>query len=106
MISNVNVFFQELWAHTPSTRRRKSEPIHQTLIDTNPNCSSNVVANTHLIQTNPAHSSSKGTDVAHDTRTNINKPRWYEIFVRVNNILSSPKKPMPIGINNSFFSCV
>ena len=27
--------------------------------------------------------------------------RWYAIFVYVNNVLSNPKKPMPIGINNA-----
>ena len=45
----------------------KSKSICQALIDANLNCSSNVVANTRLIQTNPAHNSSKRTDVLHST---------------------------------------
>ena len=31
----------------------------------------------------------------------ISKARWFAIFVRVTNISPSPKKPMPISINNS-----
>ena len=31
----------------------------------------------------------------------VSKARWFAIFVRVANISSSPKKPMPISINNS-----
>ena len=31
----------------------------------------------------------------------IKEARWYAIFVYVNNVLSNPKKPMHIGINNS-----
>ena len=31
----------------------------------------------------------------------IKEARWYEIFVYVNNVLSNPKEPIPIGINNS-----
>ena len=35
------------------------------------------------------------------TSQDNSKTHWYAIFVRVTNISSSPKKPMPISINNS-----
>ena len=81
-----------------------SEPIHQSLLDTDLACSSNVDTNTHFIQTNPAHNSRKRTDVEHTTQTDKNniKPRWYAVFVHINNIWYNPKKLLPIGINNYF----
>ena len=92
---------QELWDHVPTTRKRKSEYIHQSLLDANPACSSNVDATTNFIQTNPTHYSRKITDVDHTTppdRNNV-KVRWYTNFVHVNNFSSNPKNPMPIGIH-------
>ena len=38
------------------------------------------------------------------TSQDNSKAHWYAIFVRVTNISSSPKKPMPISINNSLLS--
>ena len=84
-----------------STRRRKSNHIHQSLIDENPNYRSTVAANTNLIQVLPARNSSKRTDVTRPTHANVTKPRWCVIFVRINDLSSSPKNPIHIGINNS-----
>ena len=32
------LFCQEIWAHVPTTRKKKSEAIHQSLIDADPSC--------------------------------------------------------------------
>ena len=54
---NKSFCWQEIWAHVSTTRKRKSEPIHQYLLDANPVCSSNVDATANFIQTNSAHNS-------------------------------------------------
>ena len=52
---------------------------------------------------NTPNSSRKRTEVDKPAQKNNNnkQARWYAIFVHVNNVLSNPKKQMPIGINNS-----
>ena len=69
---NKSLFSQELWAHVPTTRNRKSEPIHQSFLDADPACSFNVDTTTNFIQTNPAHNLRKITDVDHTTQPDNN----------------------------------
>ena len=66
-LKNKSLFWQELWTHVPITRKRNSETIHQSLLDTDLVYSSNVDATTNFKQTNPAHNSRKRTDVDHTT---------------------------------------
>ena len=98
------LFWQELWAHVPTTRQRESEVIHPSLLHSKPSCHSDITTNTNSIQTNTTSISRKRTDEDNNTQKDTNKikeARWYAIFVYVNNVLSNPIKPMPIGIQNS-----
>ena len=99
-----SLFWQELWDHVPSTRKRASEPICPSLLHSNLTGKSNVATNTNSIHINTLNSSRKRTNVdkPEQKKNNTNKEaRWCAIFVHVNNVLSNPKNPMPIGINNS-----
>ena len=95
-----HIFWQELWAHIPTTRIRKWDPILQCVLDKYPKCNI-AVAETHTLQA--IHSDQNLKRPANTTQTSqpISKARWFAIFVRVTNISSSPKKPMSISINNS-----
>ena len=97
-------FWQELLAHVPSTIKRASEHIRPSLLQSNPTSISNVTANNNCILINTANTSRKRTDRDQTAQKDNNKnkeARWYAIFVHINNILSNPKKTMPIGVNNS-----
>ena len=99
-----SLFWQELWNHVPSTRKRASEPIRPSLIHSNPTGKSDITANTNSIHINTPNSSRKRTEVGKPAQKNNNtnkEARWYAIFVHVNNILSNPKKSIPIGIHDS-----
>ena len=93
-----------MWVNAPSTRRRKSDHIPQTLMDANPNYRFTIAANSNTIQTLTINNPLKRSTVAHINQANNTKPRWYAIFVRVTNVSFSPPKPMHIGINNSLQS--
>ena len=95
------LFCQELWAHVPTTRSRKSDSIPKSVLDADTKCTSIFVAGYHTLQViygnQPLKRPSKETMTSQDN----NKARWYAIFVRVTNISSSPKNPMPISIHIS-----
>ena len=74
-------FFKNLWAHVPSTRK--------TVSFTNPTTTPTSNIDVSPTQTHPPSQSS------------IKKPRFYAIFVCMNNLTSPFQKPMPIQINNS-----
>ena len=98
------MFWQNIWAHAPSARKRASDPIRPSLFQSNPTSKSNVTANNNCIHINSANTSRKRTDwdqTAQKDNNNNKEARWYAIFVHVNNVLSNPKKIMPISINNS-----
>ena len=98
------MFWQGIWAHVPSTKKRTSDPIRSSLFQSNATSKSNVTANNNCIHINSANTSRKRTDgdqTAQKENNNNEEARWYAIFVHVNNVLSNPKKTMPIGIKNS-----
>ena len=95
------LFWQELCEYIPYTRRRKSQPIPKSIVDANPACHSLVVTGAHTLDSIYGNSSPKRPAEKCDTSPAIGKPCWYAIFVRVTNISSSPKIPMPISITNS-----
>ena len=82
------LLWQELYAHVPSTRRRKGDTTPHSLIDANPNCRFIIASNFNTIQTLPENDSLKRSAAAHTNQDNNTKPRWYTIFVRVANVLS------------------
>ena len=80
-------------AHSPSIRKKKSDYIPPSLFPPQLN------VNIHSIQTAPAST----IIVSHNK--NIDKRlRFHAMFTRMTNISSSPKKPIPISINNSISS--
>ena len=90
-----SLFWQELWAHVPSTRKRASGYIRPSLLHSNPTGKSDVTTNTNSIHINTRNSSRKRTDVdkpAHKNSNTNKEARWYVIFVHVNNVLPNPKK--------------
>ena len=98
------LFWQELWAHVPTTRTKKSSDVHQSIHDSKPPSPSTITVNTNNIRTITQTNTRKRTEdglTTHQDTQKTKEARWYAIFVYVNNVLSNPKKPMPIGINNS-----
>ena len=76
--------FKDLWEHVPSTIK--------TMPFTNPAATLILTINALSTQPNPPSKSS------------IKKPRFFTIFVWVNNHTSSSQEPMPIQINNFLLS--
>ena len=54
-----SLFWQELWAHVPSTKKRSSEHIRPSLLQSNPTDISDITTNTNSIRINAPHSSRK-----------------------------------------------
>ena len=90
--TNKLLFWKELWAHVPTTRKKKSEPIHQSLIDADPSCSPSNKATANCIQTDIAPNPRKRLDNFHGTKSTNNsskEARFHAIFVHVNNVSSN-----------------
>ena len=77
------LFYQELWAYIPSTRRRKSESIPESIIDKIPDYCSTVTTKSNVIYTLTANNPLKRHTVADTSLVNVNKPRLCDIFVHV-----------------------
>ena len=56
------LFWQESWDHVSSTRKRASEPIRQSLLQTNYTCKSKITVNNNCIHINTVNTSRKRTD--------------------------------------------
>ena len=98
-----DIFWQELWAHIPSYRKKPSPPS----IPTNSSPSTFVMKPSSSLKLSSVLQISTITP-----RFNINsincfsnstkRARFMKRFARISNISSSNRKPMPIPINNSF----
>ena len=78
--------------HVLSNRKRKIDSIPQSIIDKLPNyCSTDTVKSNdiHILTANITPKRPTTTNINTD---NDNKPYWYDIFVRVTNVSSSPEK--------------
>ena len=92
-VEDKKLFWQKFWAHIPSTRERKCDPIPR--LPTPPE--SNFDIHSKLID------SASSRNVLHHPN-NDKRPRFQTIFARMTSISSTPKKPIHISFNNSLQS--
>ena len=89
-VEDKQLFWQELWAHIPSTKKKKSDPIPRSLTPLQSNVDMHSTLTDYVSSRNVPHH-------PNDDK----RPKFHAIFARMTNISSSPKKPMHISINNS-----
>ena len=86
------IFWHEMWAHIPTTRKKPSPPFATT---------NSFISSPSISFNPPLPSCSNSNSVTWQEHRDAKRPHFFTLFARISNISASKKKPMPISINNS-----